>query len=371
MKKIVFIIVLFISILQIAISVRAEDIQMSVDDILEQMNLEQIDEYDGNLNYKELCKSIIFNGVNFKNKNLIGQIKNAVVEELNNNKNALIQILIIAFITSFFNTIAFKNQNDYIVETANNISYIIIITILMALFTFTLNITRQTILNIRDFIVLLIPALLSCMIFCGQDLSFGAFSEIFMILIIIINTIYLRFLITGNKIYMMLCVCDGITKENNLKKLCNLFHKGINYVMKISIGILAGMNFVQSLIVPLVDATKINAVTKTVKLIPGAGDVTAAVTSTMLGCMCLIKNGMGVAAMIVLLVIALIPCIRIFTIYLMLQALSAVIYSICGKRISDVIDMFAKGINLSLKILVYSLITVFMVISTICLVANK
>ena len=64
-----------------------------------------------------------------------------------------------------------------------------------------------------------------------------------------------------------------------------------------------GFSVIQSLIAPAVDAFRVSVLNKTAGIIPGVGGTINAVTEVIIGSSVLIKNSIGVAAMIILLLI--------------------------------------------------------------------
>ena len=75
---------------------------------------------------------------------------------------------------------------------------------------------------------------------------------------------------------------------------------------------------------PAIDRLKMSTVTKTLGMIPGMGNITGAVSELMLGAGMVIKNSVGTAGVLILLLLVMFPLCKMFLLSLMYKVTAAV-----------------------------------------------
>lgn len=95
-------------------------------------------------------------------------------------------------------------------------------------------------------------------------------------------------------------------------------------------------------------------------MIPGVGNVVSGIGELLLGSGILIKNCVGVAALVVLFVIGLIPVLKILCISAAYKLAAAAVEPVSDKRMAGCLKGMAEGGLLYLKLIVYCL-ALFMV----------
>jgi stage III sporulation protein AE len=77
------------------------------------------------------------------------------------------------------------------------------------------------------------------------------------------------------------------------------------------VGLVLGFHLIQSMVLPYVDSLKTGAVQKIIGVIPGIGQGVNSVAQMMLGSGVLIKNTIGAAGIILLLILSMIPLLKL------------------------------------------------------------
>ena len=95
------------------------------------------------------------------------------------------------------------------------------------------------------------------------------------------------------------------------------------------------------------------------------GKITGSAGEILLGCGILIKNSVGVAALIILLGITLAPMLKVFVMQMMYRVLAAFLQPIADKRIVGAISGVGRAGELYLKLLFDSVLLFFITISMI------
>ena len=101
--------------------------------------------------------------------------------------------------------------------------------------------------------------------------------------------------------------------------------------------------------IPAIDALKNSAWTKAVGAIPVIGNTFSSVTETVLGTALLLKNAVGVAGLLIILFLCLIPVVRLLICTVLYKAVSAAVQPVSDKRITECISGVGEGIGMLLK----------------------
>lgn len=131
-----------------------------------------------------------------------------------------------------------------------------------------------------------------------------------------------------------------------------------------------GINVIQGMCVPIVDSLKTTAIKKAINFLPGFGTGVNAVTQVLLGTGSLIKNGIGAAALVIIVVICLTPIIKLVIFSLMYQGTAALIQPISDKRIIQCIMSVNEGTRLLLRIVVTAALLFMITIAVISISTN-
>ena len=114
---------------------------------------------------------------------------------------------------------------------------------------------------------------------------------------------------------MLVNMMNYISRDNIFGRLSELIKELLEWTNKVLLGTVIGLNAIKGLISPMLDSLKGTAITRLVGMIPGAGTAVDAVTGVILGSGALIKNSMGVAAMLVIIMLCAIPVIKLLDVY--------------------------------------------------------
>ena len=144
----------------------------------------------------------------------------------------------------------------------------------------------------------------------------------------------------------------------------------IRWCLKCAIAATIGLNVVQTMVVPAIDRLKMSTVTKTLGMIPGMGNITGAVSELMLGAGMVIKNSVGTAGVLILLLLVMFPLCKMFLLSLMYKVTAAVTEPVSDKRIAGSINGICLGCRLLTRILLTSLVLFLVTIAMITAVSG-
>ena len=163
----------------------------------------------------------------------------------------------------------------------------------------------------------------------------------------------------------MFTFLNEMIEGEKFSKMTELLEDGIRFALKFVTGAVVGLNVVQGLIQPAADKLKGSMFTKTASAIPGIGNSVRAVSEIIVGTGTLIKNSVGVAAMIILFGITLFPVLKIWVLAFFYKLSAALVEPIADKRISATLNGVCKGSVLLAKIMLTSMLLFLITIAMV------
>ena len=110
--------------------------------------------------------------------------------------------------------------------------------------------------------------------------------------------------------------------------------------------------------------------TKAVEAVPGIGSLFGGVTDVLLGTAVLIKNGIGMAGAVILILICSVPVIQMAAMTFLYKFAAAMVQPVSDKRITGCIRSVSEGYRLMLKVLYTTLILFLITIAVVAASTN-
>ena len=167
------------------------------------------------------------------------------------------------------------------------------------------------------------------------------------------------------QVMILFVFLNEVVEGERFSKMTELLEDGIRFVLKFVTGTVVGLNVVQGLIQPAADRVKGSMFAKTASAIPGIGNSVQAVSEIIVGAGTLIKNSVGVAAMIIVLGITLLPVIKMGVLVFFYKFSAAVIEPVADKRISGTLNGVCRGSVLLAKIMLTSMLLFLITIAMV------
>ncbi len=345
------------------------DYKVEYDDIYNILRVndteKQLRQANINMDLPQLLKDIADGNGDDVGEKLVAIGKDALVGDLLLNKELMLQIVIIVLLGSIFVNLASSFGTGFISENGFYITYLIITSIMLASFVSTMDMAYQAIERILVVVKIIVPLYALSMNFVGQTVASAGMYELVMVGIWIVQVIILRFILPMIKFYVIISLINNLNQEDSFSKMGTLVMNIVNWVLKTTVYFILGLNVIKGLIEPQIDAIGRSTVNTLSTIVPGGG-IVSALTGTFLGAGAVVKNSIGVAGIIILLGIVMVPIIKILLIMLTVRITSVMIQPIGEKRYVDGVEALAKG-NQMLLHTMFSSVVLFLL--TVAIVA--
>lgn len=347
-----------------------EDLQIT-DELLDKLDMKEIEDYlkeneeTADISFLDLVTGFIRGNDGANLREAGNYLSKLLFSEFRENRQLL--VIIVAMAASFallknFSTI-FKNS--YISDLCFVLVYIELMILLMKSFLIMNELLQSTLGKIVDFMKMLLPVFAMSMVFSNGTNSAAGFYEMTFLVVFLVQWILLYLLAPLIQIYVVMQFLNYILEGEKFSRMCELLEDGIRWGMKIVVTLVMGLNVVQGLIYPAIDRLKTSSWTKAIGMIPGIGNSANAIGEMLIGTGMVIKNSVGVAAMLILVILVAVPLVKIFVMSFLYKIASAVLEPITDKRIAGSINGVFKGSVLAGKLMLTSLFLFFVTIAMI------
>lgn len=324
-----------------------------------------------NISFKNMVLKVmsgdVEGAINSANKYIFGNLKT----QFGGYKKIALIILLLGMISALFAELGKIFQSHQIADISYYLVYLLLITILIQVFSYSVGIAKEIMENILSFLKILIPTYYLSVGFAAGQITALTFYKLTICIIFCLESFLFKFLFPLIYSYVFLSVINGMMEEERLAKLLELLKKAIQSMLKIAIGFVSGFGIIQSMITPVIDGVKTSVFQKMVSAIPGVGGVADAATEVVYGSTILIKNSIGVVAILLLIALCAIPLLKIFIVVLITKITSAIVGIISDKRITSCIDRVGDGGMLLFKTIVTSVALFVITIAIVAVSTNR
>lgn len=339
-----------------------DDIQEVIDNIMDREDAVDFGDYVGKLMSGEEAFSL-------------SAIGNKVVQSISGEFKAHIttfgRLISIALIAAIFTNLSMAFKYHQVSETGYYVTYLLLFGLLISSFISASHIASTVIREVLDFMKALVPAYFMSVAFCSGSLSSFTFYKVALILITLVDFIIIKVLIPMVNFYLIIVLANNLSKEDMLSKLAGLLELIIKWTLRSLLAAVIGFQAIQGLIVPVADQVKRSTVFKASSALPGVGNAIGSVAETVIGAGILLKNAIGVAGLVVIIVICSIPMVQLTVVTLIYRFSSAALQPISDKRIIECISASAKSAEMLLQCVLVGAILFLLTITIVAISTGK
>jgi len=238
--------------------------------------------------------------------------------------------------------------------------------ILTRCFLGLLEVAKGALESVCLFIRLLMPTYLFAVGISTGTITAGAGYQALALLIYGVERILQGGFLPLVQCFFLLTVLEGLLSKEQLEFLLELIKKGIFWSLKIAVGIIGGLGFLQSVLTPAVDKLSGSVAKKLIGAIPGIGDGAEGVLELAVSSALVIKNGMGILLMMLLVFSCLSPLLELAAYAVTLKLSAAVMGIVSDKRLTKAMDRAGEAGLLLLGITGAALLFFLIIMAMTC-----
>lgn len=297
------------------------------------------------------------------NSSLGKRILSLLGKEVLSGIRAVLTILVIVMIHSILKSISESLENENIAKLIYYVQYILIITVVMTNFSEIITMVRETCTNLVGFMNLLVPLLISLMLYTGSITTSGVLEPIILFMINFMGNIIQNVILPFVLIFASLVIISKISDKVQIDKIAKFFKSGIVWLLGIVLTIFVGVVSLEGTLSSSVDGITAKTTKAIVSsAIPVVGKILGDAVDTVLGCGIILKNAVGLLGVIIVIGICIMPVIKLTILTIVYKLLSGVCEPIADTKIVGLLDQIGDIFKILLAILCS--ISVMLIIGT-------
>lgn len=371
-KLIIFIISILLLLFPSVIALGEEDIRPN--DI---EGVEEFDNYINNFKTKyDLLNDIDFSKYieeTFKNGNgelNIKEISKTVIKYAVKEIYASIKIMallaVMVLLTSFLMSLQEAFSGNNLINISFYAIYGLIMMLLMKNMLIGVEECKEIIESLSNFMVVLIPLLLTMLIGIGGFTEAVAMDPIVIAVVNICVTIVVDFLLPAILIVTVLKLINNLSDEDKLTKLTALFNSVIKYTQGIMLTIFITVLTIRGVTTRTFDKVAVETAKFAVdNFVPVVGGALSDAVTSVANYSLLIKNSLSSVGLIVIVLLILTPIIKLFILSLINKFTAAILEPIGNKKIIDSINEVGNSLMQIISCVVVVSLMFFIMIAII------
>lgn len=349
-----------------------EESEEYLTELFDQVDFSELDlfleEQEEEISFSDVVESLLTEGILGADYSLLGQwILDALFLEISQNRTLLVEIALLAIGFSLLKNFAGAFQSAYVSDLCFVLVYCVLAVLLLKSFVNFEGIVEDTLNRSVEFMETLVPTFCLTMVFSSGVAGVTGFYQLAFFVIYLVQWLFVQILLPMIQVYVLFELLNHFFEEEKFRNLSELLHGVICWGMKVTAMAVLGLNVVQNLIAPAKDRLASGAATRAASLIPGVGNAVSAVSELLVGSGIVLKNCVGVAAVLILLALGLVPMAKLACLTFFYKLAAAVTEPVTDRRIAGCLKGMAEGGLLYLRLTGYSLV---LMLATIALTAS-
>ena len=328
--------------------------------------LSQQTEDDLDISFGDLIKRFLSGEENVDVSRVWSWIVSHCFSAVRQNKTYLAQMLILLLAFAMLQGISGIFADSFLSDISFLAVYFLFLYNALRIFASMQQIVYSCMERIAEFTLLVQPVFCMAMIFSTGVNSASLTYEMLLLVLYLVQNLLQKLLLPLVFVFLITQFANYAWKEEHFSSLAKLLEGGITLAQKVLVTFVLGMNLIQGMVAPAVDQLKRTATVRTIGVIPGLGGAMNAVSEMLLGTGLLIKNCVGAAVIVVLILLCAKPLLEVAVLALIYRVLAALVEPVTDKRISGVLDALARAGMLYLKLVITAILMLFLTVAVVC-----
>lgn len=277
-------------------------------------------------------------------------LRGLLFSRIRNERAMFMKVLILVLFAAVFSGFSGIFEQHQIGETGFYIVYLLIFTLLMNEFYGLGTYLRNMLKWLTEFMRELSPVYFMTVAAASGAASATVFYEGVILLVWLLQWVLESMILPGANLYILLRFVNHLSREEMLGKMAELIRTLISWGLRSLLGLVAGLQIVRNLVAPVMDSLKRSAVGRTAGALPGVGNAVNSVTELVLTTAVLVRNSLGVMAVVLLFLAGSAPVIHYGLLSLSYRFLAAAAQPVSDKRLVECLATMGEGCAILLRI---------------------
>ena len=354
----------------------ARMVREGIDSVLNGLDFSQVTDITLNVPGWAERKSVeqivreIASGETFSADDALTVVMGSFAKELQTLTRMMLSIMLPVILASLL-THTLASQNDSLTAVSKSASFVLVLTPVVVMTIGELEHTKETIVTMTHHMERMLPMLLTLLTALG-----GSASSAFLHPMVAAASGSMVFLAREVILRLVMCTCavtavNHLSDKAHLTRMAQLLRGAVCWLLGISFTVFLGAMSLQGVTSASIDGVAIRAAKYAVdNFVPIVGGMFSDTMDTLVGCTLIVKNALGVAAVLVLLSVLAAPLIRVLAVVFILRLSAALLEPVADGDIVCAIGDFSRTVVLFFITMLCVGTMYFLLIVQVMLVGN-
>ncbi len=350
---------------------------IDVDDALSELDLSDLEQFvsdnlsNTQMGFGELIRKLIHADESLSFSQIAADLLSILFGEIQQNRAQAVQILLLVICSAVLSSIASVFDSDQIAGQAWFVVFLMIMASALTGFIQSCRLVTDCLNLMIAFMKMLLPAFCLSMVCITGAASSSLYYQATFGIIGLVDAVLIYAILPFVKLYFGVSVLNGLTGGERFAGIEELIKVLYEWSMKTLCAVIVGLQVIQGLIVPLASSAGPAFAQKLIGSIPGIGSGIKSTAEILIGTGTLIKNGIGMAGCVVLVLVSLYPILQMAAIVLIYYGIAAIASPISDKRMITALQAVSFTNRMMLKTLCMAVFLFLITIAVICAFTNR
>lgn len=341
-----------------------------IEKYIEDLNRETSD-YIPPINFKSFISIFKSGGNGYNVKDMVNGVLKFFIRDVLLNMNLLLKLIVLAIISALLQNLEKAFDNDNVSNIAYYACYLVIIIIVSKSFASAINIGKETITKMSDFMIALFPALITLLTSVGGITSATVFDPLIMGGVQVVSLIVRDFILPLIFLTAILSLVNNLSDTLQLSKLTDLLKQICKWSLGLIVTIFVGVVTIRGAASQTLDQVAVKTAKFAVdNFVPVVGKALSDAVSTIASYSLLLKDAVSTIGLITLVISCVFPLLKIVSLIFIYKVSSALVEPVCDKRIVGCLNEVGNTLTLVFAS-VLAVAVMFFIMVTIMASAGK
>lgn len=299
---------------------------------------------DGEDFFNTTVDGLIDGSKDFSVGGIINTVSQMLKKELTSIKSLIFCIFIIAFVSGTLNIM--KREHEGVGDAAFFACFCLMTTAVAKIIGIGVGYATDVIEEMCTFITKLLPVLSVLLVTGGYTASATAFYPVFSGAVWLLGVLMDKCIVPLIYVGCVTGIINTMSQKVKLDNFNKLIKSSSRWILTAALTLFSGVNAIYGFCTPTLDSVGMKTAKFAIgSIVPVVGNFLADTMDTVIGGAHLIKNAVGTAGIISLIVTCSVPVIKLSAIMIMIKFAAALIEPVGDKRFSDMLNEAADAIT--------------------------
>jgi stage III sporulation protein AE len=308
---------------------------------------QEVGGYLPKLDLKQLLSDVAKGKLDLKIMDFFDGLFKYLFKEIVANSKLLGQLIILAIICAILQNVQNAFEEGTVSKIAYAVCYLVVISLAISSFTIAVNIGRETIQVMGDFMKVILPILLTLLASMGSITSAAILHPILIASISVISMVIQNIIFPLIFFSVILSIVTNISDKFEVTKLAGLLKTTSLGLLGLVLSAFLGVIVVHGIAGSVADGVTLRtAKYVTGTFVPIVGGMFSDALEAVVGASLLLKNSIGIIGVLIIFALCLFPVIKILSLVIIYKLSAAIIQPLGNGKIVECLNTMGNSLTL-------------------------